>query len=460
MKRSTWILLAVVVALGAFVGFWERKQPGTAEAEKAKGRLLPASAKEATDLSRAGSDPLSLAKKGEEWELTSPVADRADRFSVSGLLDRLAEAEVTRWLEGPPAAEMGLDAPKVTWTLQSASGKSTVELGAKAALDAGLYLRVDGKVALVAASLEDALLRPLDDFRSKELLPVGSADVISFRYSAGGADRLAFSRQGDAWDLTAPFADAGDGSKLESVIEDVCACVVDSFVEDNPKEMARYGLEPAAQEIRLTAKGAETLVRLGASVPGSDPAKALVYAHASGRPTVFALSMNSLKSLTQDAEGLRLLEPFRHDTYSAKTLALSGATTLALSANQEGVWRLESPPQGVKAEEGGGLFTALASLKGEKALPAPGVTFEPYLTLTLKGEGWEEKAEVGTERGGVRLLKPAGRSVYLVVGGEAWATAEAALAVATGRVPSPKPPATHPSTKPATAADPIPAPVP
>jgi len=445
MKRGTWVLLAVVAALVAVILLWERKLPGTAEVEKEKGRLLPVAVKEARSLARTGWAPVALAKHDEErWDLTLPVADRADRYAVTGFLDRLADTEVSRWVEGALPADLGLDAPRASWTLELPAGKTTVELGGAAPLEAGIYLRVDGRVALVPPSLEETLLRPVSDFRAKELLTVGSPDVDSLQYREGGRERLSFRREGEGWSVSAPFSDDGDPAGLESLLDDVCACPLNSVVEDNPRDLSRYGLATPIQEIRLGTKKGEVVLRLGSAVPGSDPAKALLYASTSDRPaSVFSISRNSLKSLSGDFASLRSLSPFRRDPYEATSLTLSGAFSLTLASDKQGGWLTQSPPPGAKAGDGAPLFSAIAGLKGRRAQPAGDLAAAglspPYLTLVLKGEGWEEKVEVGAEENGRRSLRRTGRPILLEVGKEDWQTLEAALTVASGKVPSATP---------------------
>jgi len=446
MKRGTWFLLAVVAALVAFVLLWERKLPGTAEHEKAKGRLVPAALEKVRTLARTGTAPVTIVRRDEDrWDLTLPVADRADAYAVKGFLDRLTETEVIRWVDGASPDGLGLVPPRATWTVDAQGARTVLELGGPAPLGAGLYLRVDGRTALVPETVEETLLRPVADFRSKELLTIGSQDVDSFSFTDGGKERLSFRRDGGVWSVKAPFSDTGDSGALESILDDVCACPLSAVVEDGPKDLSRYGLEPPAREIRLRTRKGEVTLRLGNPVPGSDPAKALLYAFASDRPaSVFSISWNSLKTLSGDFATLRSLSPFRRDPYDAKSLALSGALTLTLAPDSQGSWRTVAPPAGAKAEDGAALFSALVDLKGVRAeaADASSSAAPAYLTLLLRGEGWEERIDVEAEKDGRRFLHPAGRPVLLEVPKEEWQTVEATLAIASGKVPSagaPKP---------------------
>lgn len=438
MKRSTWILLCIIAALAAFIFFFERKMPSSDEARQQKSRLFPTKFEDVASLSRSGFEPLSLKRKDEErWDLEAPVADKADRLSINGFMDGLRDAEVIRWVEDASPNELGLEPPRATWTIGTKKGRATLDVGGDAPLNAGLYVRANGRVALVPKSLEETLLRPVSDFRSKELVASSEQDVLKFSIFSGGKELLAFEHDGDAWRLTAPFKDAGDLGKLQAILDDACLCPIDHVVEDNPKDLAKYGLNPPDKTVKLGMKsGGLVTVTLGSALPGGDPKKALVYAFSSDRPSVFAISSNSIKSLFQDPEGLRSLALFSHDPYDADRMEVKGSFNLAIVKDAKGMWSLENPPKGTKSNDGPALFTALSNLKGTKAAAivdekALGLD-KPVMTLVIKGKGWEESTEVGAEKDGACYAKPAGRDVALALSKDDWQTARAALQVASG----------------------------
>ncbi len=438
MRRSTWILLSIIAVLGAFIFLFERKMPSSDEARQQKSRLFPTKLEDVASLSRSGFEPLSLKRKDEErWDLEAPVADKADRSSINGFIDGVGNAEVARWVEGASPKDLGLDPPRAAWTIEAKSGRATLDVGGEAPLDAGLYVRANGRVALVLKSLEETLLRPVSDFRSKELVASSEQDVSKFSISSGGKELLAFERDGGAWRLTAPFKDAGDSGKLQAILDDACLCPIDHVVEDNPKDLAKYGLNPPEKAVKLEMRsGAPVTVRLGSALPGADPKKALVYAFSSDRPSVFAISSNSIKSLSGDPEELRSLALFSHDPYDADRMEVKGGFSLAMVKDAKGMWSLENPPNGTKSDSAPALFTALSNLKGTKAVAvvdekALGLD-KPFITLVLKGKGWEESTEVGVEKDGACYAKPAGRGVALALSKDDWQTARAALQAASG----------------------------
>ena len=75
-------------------------RPFTAEREEKKLKPFDFKKEEVKIASRTGANPLSLKKDAEgNWEITSPVLDKADRYGVEGLLERIAEAQAIRWVD-------------------------------------------------------------------------------------------------------------------------------------------------------------------------------------------------------------------------------------------------------------------------------------------------------------------------------------------------------------------------
>jgi len=439
MKRSTWILLAVVALLASFIALWERKQPSTEEIAKERNRLVDFKPGQVRQLSRSGQGAVSLVKeKGGAWRLTQPVDDTADRYGVEGFLDRLSNATVLRWVE-PAASEaqLGLSPPRAVWTLKGPTKPVVLEVGAKAPLNQGLYVRIAGRTALVAPDLESLLLEPVSSLRSKDLLTVGTADIQSLKVVRGGAETLALSRDPTGgWTVTAPFSDRGDSDRIENLLDDISLCPVDQYVSDKPADLSAYGLDPPSTDILVTAKGQTIEAKLGKAVPGGAPEKRLVYAWVSNRPSVMAVSLNSLKSLDQDPEKLRSMSLIPHDFYDVQEIGVSGLYTLALRRDEKLGWVFTQPKLPPKGAQASILADGLSSLRGERAVPLtePGALglSPPALTITFQGKGFSDRVELGRDSSGTWYAHPAKRSVALVLPEQAWGKIVASFTLVKG----------------------------
>jgi hypothetical protein len=291
--------------------------------------------------------------------------------------------------------------------------------------------------------LESLLLGPADDFRLKALTAVATQDVRSFAVEEAGKTRVGARRDASGgWEIVVPYKDWGASQKIETMLDDLSLCMVDAFVPGAVDGWAA-GLAPPQRRVRLDLeKGPAVDIALGAPVPGGDPNRDLIYASVSGRPSPMTVSANSLKTLSQDPESLRSLKLFRHDSFEASDIMVRGTCSVALKRTKEGDWRVVSgtapTPQGA---DPGGLAAALSGLEGEKSATWRGPSAPEFgraeWAITLKGNGFEETVEVGTEHEGLRLAHAGGRPVALLLSRESWATVDAALKLICGKPPSP-----------------------
>lgn len=441
MKKTTWVLLGIVLAFLAVILLWERRQPTTGEREESKLKPFDFKKDEITLAGRTGEAPLTL-KKGqdEEWALTFPVSDAADRYAVEELVERIADIKAIRWVEGDaPRSTFGLDPPRAVWELKGGGTSLRLEVGGQAGFGEGLYVKAGSRVALLSPEIEGLLLKPVAEFRSHELTGVKAQDVQALRFLRPDGTTLAFERSGGSdWSLTAPFEDWGDGDKLQMLLDDVCACPVFGFADGNPADPAPFGLDKPQKEVELVLSGGRRVqVRLGSAVPGTEPGDARVYASATGRPSVMIVSLNSLKSLDQDPESLRLLTAFRRDLYEVEHLEVRGVYSVKETRGEEGGWKFEAPKEPPPGADPSVLPSALLELRGEKALPADDASSlglaQPDFTVTASGKGFEEKVFIGAERGGRRYAKAEKRAAALLLPPEDWNRIQEALKLAAGK---------------------------
>src|SRR5579859_3254025 len=98
MKKSTLIVVALALALGAFVYFYDSKHsvaPPSAEAS-----WKPAFAAKADDitgltLERKISNAV-FTRQGNAWLITQPISTRADQTAISGIVNDLSSAKIQR----------------------------------------------------------------------------------------------------------------------------------------------------------------------------------------------------------------------------------------------------------------------------------------------------------------------------------------------------------------------------
>ena len=176
--KSFLVLVAVAVALGAYIYFIESKRTGSDEKKKDKVFTVDASKIEEIEVHAASGETTTLKKAGTDWQIVAPEAVEADASTVGTLVSTIESLEVGRVVNDNPASvkEYGLDPPKssIAYKLAGETTFHKLNLGDKTPTGSDLYARVDGqpKLLLIAAFNTDSLNRTPFDLRDKTILKV------------------------------------------------------------------------------------------------------------------------------------------------------------------------------------------------------------------------------------------------------------------------------------------------
>lgn len=279
--RTLLILALLVVALGAFVWFYERELPSSDERREQADLVLDleADAVHAVRLERgdttlvierdrdaaAGREDEAEPGDGEPaspqteqpWRLIEPLLYRADADAVDRLLGDLAALEAERWIDDPDRAALGLESPRATIEL-STDAESTTRLLVGAALPgySTMVVQRDGsaRAAVVSDALWSQLERPVDEWRDAALLPADREAIRSIEWWAGG-ELVRLARRGERFRLVEPYEDVADPDRVETLLGDLASTWVEEFLP-----------AAAAEEIR----GAEGGRRIAVGLEGRD----------------------------------------------------------------------------------------------------------------------------------------------------------------------------------------------
>jgi hypothetical protein len=280
-------------------------------------------------VSPEGSYALARTDAGE-WAFTKPVATRAGRWSVDGLLGtienlRMESVAGEAVTDPKQIARYGLAKPARAITLVTKDGATrTLEIGASAPdptpapspapspspspakkgekpappKPTRYYARQAGTglVAVVPATLADDLAKGMGELRAKRLMEVATYDTEGFEVAASGAKKTyakSTTKDKDGvektqWKRTAPDAKDLDTAKVEDALFKLGGVEVAEFV-DAPKAASDYGLDTPALKVTIKAKG-ESWVELGKK-------DAAFYARRSGDSAVLRLDASKAEEL-------------------------------------------------------------------------------------------------------------------------------------------------------------------
>jgi uncharacterized protein DUF4340 len=239
----------------------------------------------------------------------------------------------------------------------------------------------------------------------EKLLALATGHIQSFTLSPRTGVAVTCARAGGEWTITAPKQLPADSTAVTSLLDSLTGATVSEVIEQNPKNLRDYGLDPpsATLKFKSDAKPAEVEIKLGDETPTGDG----LYAQSGGSPRVVTLAAYLKTSLEkslfdlQDKRAVTLApEQIR------KIAAESKGHHLTLERNPEGVWDLVLPPA-VRADKYAveNLVDRLRGLQmqsivaDEKKEGAKYGLNSPTLRIEVSGPGGSQTLLVGKKDG-------------------------------------------------------------
>ncbi|GAB2719331.1 DUF4340 domain-containing protein [Paenibacillus thermoaerophilus] len=308
-----------------------------------------------------------------------------------------------------------------------------------------------------------------DFFRKQEEQPdklaavsVGDVTGVSIRPKDG--EELALEKRDGGWEMTKPSAIPVSASAVESWIGSYADLPFEKPVDENPQDLAKYGLGDGAYavyEVKL-ADGSTRRITVGDILPTANAR----YVKLSDQPAVYRLDESKLQTLSKtqldfmnkdviDMEYSKL----KSITYTWKGAMYEITKNDASKATYESDWTVNGKT--VKGADIDSAFVKLMFLETDQlAKPSADVSLDsPEMTVEIvtEAEGKEtRKTYVGkTDGDNVWLAEQGGKWAYAVPSSEADAVVEAIDKALNPPQPSPSPsPSAEPEATPSPSASP------
>jgi hypothetical protein len=384
-RHATTLVIVAAAAAGGAVLLADRGSVTTDEARARSKKLLPAFRKDdvvdlrveahgrAARLFRgalddAGQRPWQVEIDGARY----PAEERA----VDQLLASLGEGVVERRFAvgAIDRSAMGLDAPRLTATVDMGAQRYRVRIGGPAITPPGaLYAEVEGVGGgVVSRELAAALDVEPESLREKELVRYGPAEVDAITLEgAGGPRRLV--RGGWSAPRGAAFRFDGStpegtvrasGPALEKIWSAVGELSADAFLADGEADRA------LGRAVTLTlvprGGGKKTTVDLGGPCPGHPDDVVAIRREEGGARVSACVARGALDGLSLPAAELadrRIVGARAEEVVDLKLTA--GAATLAL-ARSGSEWHLQAPADRmIAADVGRGFLESLLAVEGK-----------------------------------------------------------------------------------------------
>ena len=258
--RTTLILAALVLAVFAYLRFFEMKQPSTGEARRQAQNVVNFDRSKVDGIIiQNGDEKIEIRRRDNKWRLETPIKDQADGALVENLLSDLETWQKegiipAKDIEADKAKlnEYGLNRPKLKLKLIGSDRPPEILFGKDAALEGRMYVRFDNskETFLAKQSVKKDIDKKAEEFRDKKLTDLTTAQVrrIALKTPAG---EMALEKKGEHWDIDKPLRARADDEKVGDLIAQVTTARIQQFVADDHGDLRPYGLAEPRGSITL-----------------------------------------------------------------------------------------------------------------------------------------------------------------------------------------------------------------
>ena len=379
--RSTIALLAVLIGLCAYIYFVTSKAPesGAGATRERVFAALDADKIDELKVKSESGETTSAKKDGGTWQLTAPLAVKADAMEVGSIASNLSSLEIARVVDENPAdlKEYGLDAPRVEIEFKASGDKDYGDyhrlfIGGKAPTGGDLFARRDAekRVILVPGYTDSIFNRSTFDLRDKALVSGDRerVDRITIAADSLKGKPLELARDGTSWKLTSPMEAIADPSVADSLLGRLQGAAMKSIATEQatPAELNKFGFDQPQATLTLHAAGASTSLIFGGSANETD-----VYVRDASKALVATADAALLNELRKSADDYRRKNIFGFNRYSTDRIEVTrdGQTIVFEKVKSQDAspdkWRRLSPNPG--EPDAMNMDDLLAKLEGLKA---------------------------------------------------------------------------------------------
>jgi hypothetical protein len=318
---STLILVVVLAGLGAYIYFVDSKRPAASAdgAAEAKEKVFTVEADKINELRLTAQGETSLLKKSDGgWKMIEPAQIDADPPEAIGVATAITNVDIVRVVDENAAnlEQFGLANPPITVSFKADGGASgTLKLGNKNPTQGEIYaVKNDEKrVFLISAFQETTFNRKPFDLRDKKILKFDRDKTDSLVLAKGGQS-MELSRSGSDWKIVAPVPSRSDYSAVEGLLTRLSSSNMSKLVEENPKDLAIYGLDKPSMTVTVGAGSAKTVLQVG-KTEGTE-----TFAKDASRAMVFVVDTTLQGDLNKSFDDYRKKELFEFRPFSLAKL--------------------------------------------------------------------------------------------------------------------------------------------
>lgn len=410
--RSTFVYLAIALGLICYLTFIDRKIPGTKAEEDSQNEIFNFNRDDVVGLEVDNvHGAFVFQKKGDHWEIKSPVETLADTATVEEVINQIAYGQPQRVIPIDPD-DKGTAAALKEWGLSPAAERASIRtktksyelfVGRKMAINDSVYARSSSRrnapVRIIPHTIKLVLEKDLSDFRSRNVFDFETAKVTKvasrvYDPATNSAQECEADLEDGKWQLEKPLVARASETDVQSLLNKILGLRVVDFISDSATNLTSYGLTSPAATLSVTVQPQEELsLQIGTAVPGKPDQ---VYAQRLTSNSVFTLTKASLDEVLRALPSVRDRHVLPFDAATATGLAFSFQTKNGQARKENGLWNTVGADVG-RADVGKvtDLLARLSQLETTPTLKDSATDLKPFgldkpqgkITVTPGGGG-------------------------------------------------------------------------
>ncbi len=410
--KTTVILLVALIALGAYVYFYEIKGGESRQHEKEVAAQLVSfktdDVKSVALIRPADHFTFHAVKQDEEWKIDQPVKTEGEKYAIEGLVNAVINSRVERVVANDTSdlKDFGLKPPQAIVVLEEKSGKKdTISIGNKNPTETYLFIHRDHlpRVELTSTSISYQTTKGLFDFRDKRLIPFDKEKVVKIDIK-GPTSHFVIEKSGNDWFLRKPINRKADKTEVEKILNRVRSARAAEFVAEKAKSLRKYGLNPPKYEVSfyLAPNQAKKTLLIGKKKDDDH-----YFAKDDSRDPIMSISQSTVDVLGPTTFDLRdkSVLAFKRDDISRIELIYPDSTIICDKDTADN-WNITFPDSAkAKSWKVSTLLSTLTNLKAKEFLPGTKSMFarsglkNPRLLVRLydKDKHFVEELSIGKE---------------------------------------------------------------
>ncbi len=374
--KTTLILLILLAVVGGYFYFAEFGKVSSYEVHQQKQKQTndqPEGELVFTDLDadtidritiERGQNSVTLTKEADNWFQTEPVRFPLDSHAPNNITYNLANLRYVERVspddeDAPTPEQMGLDTPRATLSFHHGDNDTTLKLG-KHTLGGHAYIQIDGKpdAYIVENNLHGAALdQNVEDWRSRSLDLPDAAEATSADLFLTSADNIHLQKKDGKWQIDSKISHRVSQAAIQQWFSSLGGIWINDFVEDNPQNLALYGLDADYMRLQIVEPGAnDTEIKHTLYIGGDDLEGKNRYAAISTTDdpigVIFTVNAATIDSLMKTQMDFCDPQAVPAETYDVRELTVekNGRTTLHLIRDLQAGYVFGDPAPGYNAD--------------------------------------------------------------------------------------------------------------